>query len=126
MSVHDLTKCELEIMDVVWTLGQATVQDVVTALDRSLAYTTVMTMLKILEEKRGVLRRTKSGRAYVYQPLVSRDAAGRSIAGDLARRVFRGSIKSLVLSLIDTEPMSAADIAEVKEAIRSLEQEHSK
>ena len=126
MPAHDLTKCELEVMDVVWRLGQATVQDVVDALERSLAYTTVMTTLKILEEKRGVLRRTKCGRAYVYEPLVSRDAACRSIAGDLARRVFRGSVKSLVLSLIDTEPMSAADIAEVKAAIKSLEQERSR
>jgi len=126
MPAHDLTKCELEIMDVVWQLGRATVQDVVATLDRPLAYTTVMSTLKILEEKRGVLQRTKSGRAYVYEPLVSRDAACRSIAGDLARRVFRGSVKSLVLSLIDTEPMSAADIAEVKDAIRSLEQEHAR
>jgi len=125
MPAHDLTKCELEIMDVVWQLGRATVQDVVATLDRPLAYTTVMTTLKILEEKRGVLQRTKSGRAYIYEPLVSRDAACRSIAGDLARRVFRGSVKTLVLSLIDTEPMSAADIAEVKDAIRSLEQEHA-
>ena len=126
MPAHDLTKCELEIMDVVWRLGRATVQDVVESLDRPLAYTTVMTTLRILEEKRGVLQRMKRGRAYVYEPLVSRDAAGRSIAGDLVRRVFRGSAKSLVLSLIDTEPMSAADIAEVKDAIRSLEEEHAR
>ena len=112
-----LGRLERDVMEIVWRGGEPSVREVQTALTRPIAYTTVMTTLKILEEKRGVLRRTKCGRAYVYEPLVSRDAACRSIAGDLARRVFRGSVKSLVLSLIDTEPMSAADIAEVKAAI---------
>ena len=68
MPEYRLTKCELEVMDVVWRRGRVTVQDVVDSLDRSLAYTTVMTTLKILEEKRGVVNRVKQGRAYVYEP----------------------------------------------------------
>jgi predicted transcriptional regulator len=121
MRSPELTKCELEVMDVVWRLGRATVQDVVDALERPLAYTTVMTTLRILDDKRGVVRKTKRGRAFVYEPLVSRAAVCRSMARDLTRRLFRGSAKSLVLSVIETERMSSADVAELKAAIASLE-----
>lgn len=116
-----LTKVELEIMQVVWSRQSVTVQDVVDALDRSLAYTSVMTMLKILEEKRGVLTRTKRGRAYVYVPAVTPEAVCRSMTGDLRRRLFRGSMKSLILNLIDERELSTTDIAEVKAAIHALE-----
>lgn len=123
MKDHSLTRCELEIMDVVWQRGSATVQDVVDVLDRALAYTTVMTMLKILEEKQAVTRCDKRGRAYVYEPRVTRQQVSRSMTGDLTQRLFRGSAKSMVLSLIETERMSAADIAEIKAAIATLEQQ---
>src|SRR5689334_5989047 len=65
-----LTRYELEIMDVVWKAGEATVQDVCDGLKRTLAYTTVMTTLTLLESKKKVLERTKRGRAFVYRPLV--------------------------------------------------------
>ncbi len=123
MSDHSLTRCELEIMDVVWQRGAATVQDVVDALDRSLAYTTVLTMVKILEEKHLVARCNKRGRAYVYEPLVSRTQVSRSMAGELAQRLFGGSAKSMVLSLMETKQLSAADIAEIKAAIATLERQ---
>ena len=121
MSGHHLTKCELEIMNVVWEQGRVTVQDVVDTLDRSLAYTTVMTMLKILDEKGVVTRRTKVGRAYVYEPLVAREEVCRSMTGELTQSLFRGSAKSLVLSLIETDSLSRSDIQELKQAIESLE-----
>ena len=91
MTTPHLTACELEVMDVVWQKGRVTVQDVVDSLDRSLAYTTVMTTLRILDEKRGVLKRTKSGRAYVYEPLVTREEISRNMADQLTEQFFRGS-----------------------------------
>lgn len=121
MPEHRLTKCELEVMDIVWRKGRVTVQDVVDALERSLAYTTVMTTLKILEEKRRVVKRIKQGRAYVYEPVVTREQVGRSMAGELTQRLFHGSVKSLVLGMIEAESMSQSDIEELKEAIASLE-----
>lgn len=121
MSDQNLTRCELEVMDVVWRKGRATVQDVVDALDRSLAYTTVMTTLKILDQKRRVVRRTKAGRAFVYEPVVSREQVSRNLADQLTRHLFRGSLKSFVLSLIDSETMSASDIRELQEAIEAVE-----
>lgn len=116
-----LTKCELEVMDVVWQLGQATVQEVTDHLARPLAYTTVMTTLGILESKRGALKRAKRGRAFVYEPTVTRDEVSRSIADDLRDRLFGGSPRSLMLSLLKSEKLSKEDIAELRAAIRTLE-----
>ncbi|WP_417385987.1 BlaI/MecI/CopY family transcriptional regulator [Gimesia sp.] len=118
-----LTKCELEVMDVVWQKGRATVQDVVDSLERPLAYTTVMTTLKILDEQRDVVRRRKEGRAYVYEPVVSREEISSSMAADLTQRLFGGSVKSFVLSLVESDSMSQSDIEELKQAIESLEKE---
>lgn len=116
-----LTKCELEIMQVVWQKGHASVQDVVDSLKRPLAYTTVMTTLNILVEKRDVLRRTKQGRAFIYEPTVSAEDVGRSMVGDLTEYLFGGSVNSLVLSLVNHESMTPAAIKELKDAIRLLE-----
>ncbi|MCA9041198.1 MAG: BlaI/MecI/CopY family transcriptional regulator [Planctomycetaceae bacterium] len=121
MSELQLTKCELEVMDVVWRLGKATVQNVVDSLERPLAYTTVMTTLKILHETRGVVRKEMHGRAYVYEATVSREEVSRSMAGELTNRLFGGSVKSLVLSLMDPDTISTAEIKELKEAIATLE-----
>ena len=112
---------ELEVMDIVWRKGRVTVQDVVDALERSLAYTTVMTTLTVLENKRRVVKRFKLGRAYVYEPMVTREQVGRSMAGELTQHLFHGSVKSLVLGMIEAESMSQSDIEELKEAIVSLE-----
>jgi len=121
MSDRHLTKCELEVMDVVWKLGRATVRDVCAALERPLAYTTVMTTLHILDEKRGVVRRSKEGRAHVYEPVVTRAEVCRAVAGELRRHLFTGGIHSLVLSLIDADSLSRHDIDELKATIASLE-----
>jgi len=121
MTKHHLTKCELEVMDVVWRKGRATVQEVVDSLERPLAYTTVMTTLKILDETRGVVGKVKEGRAYVYEPVVSREKISKSMAADLTQRLFGGSVKSMVLSLVEGDSMSPADIEELKQAIQSLE-----
>ena len=118
---HHLTKCELEVMTVVWQKGRATVQDVVDSLERRLAYTTVMTTLNILAEKRRVVRRSKEGRAYVYEPTVTQQEVCRSMVSELKDHLFGGSIKSLMLSLIEPDSISAADLEELKSAIRSLE-----
>ncbi|WP_298867106.1 BlaI/MecI/CopY family transcriptional regulator [uncultured Gimesia sp.] len=123
MPKFHLTNCELEVMDVVWRKKRVTVQDIVDTLERPLAYTTVMTTLKILDETRGVVRRMKEGRAYVYEPAVSREKISRSMADDFTQRLFGGSVKSLVLSLVESDSMSRSDIKELKQAIQSLEKD---
>ena len=118
-----LTPCEAEAMNVVWSQEAVTVQDVVDAIPRRLAYTTVMTTLKILEGKGFVERREKRGRAYVYRPLVTCESVSRNTIREMANRFFDGSVKSMVLSLIRTEQITTEDLIELREAINSLEPE---
>ncbi len=117
-----VTKCEAEVMDVVWQRGCVTVNDVVESLDRDLAYTTVMTTLKILEEKKILTRGKKIGRAYTYRPLVSREQTRQAMVRELADRLFGGSVQSLVLSLVSSEDISTDDIAELKRAAGKMDQ----
>jgi predicted transcriptional regulator len=121
MTRYQLTRCELEVMDVLWERGRCTVQDVCDALERPLAYTTVMTTLNILQSKRRVLKRIKVSRAFVYEPIVKRDEVCKSVAADLKQHLVKGSVKSLVLNLIEDQPMSPGEIAEIKAAIERLE-----
>jgi predicted transcriptional regulator len=116
-----LTPCEAEVMNVLWPLEAATVQDVVDAIPRPLAYTTVMTTMKIFEEKGFIKRCEKRGRAFVYRPLVSSESASGHTIAELAQRFFDGSVKSMVLTLIKTDRISAQDLAELRDAIDLLE-----
>ncbi len=122
MNRIQITKCEAEVMDIVWRKGCVTINDVVDAIDRDLAYTTVMTTMKILEEKKIVRRGEKVVRAYTYLPLVTREEVRRGMVRELADRLFGGSVQSLAISLIDSDDVSAEDIAALKEAARKLEE----
>ncbi len=117
-----LSRGELEIMDALWGLGEGTVQDVCDALDRELAYTTVMTMLRILHARKKVLQRIKRGRAHVYRPLVSREEVSRSILADLKGVLFRGRVPSLVLNLLEEESLSNDDVIALQAALRDVKQ----
>jgi BlaI family transcriptional regulator, penicillinase repressor len=117
---YQLTRCELEVMHVVWAKQKITVQEVVDSMERPLAYTTVMTTMKILDDKKIIGRIGKQGRAFIYEPLVSQEVVRNSMAGELSEKLFGGSIKSMVLSLIDKN-MSKRDIKELKSAIANLE-----
>jgi predicted transcriptional regulator len=121
MGARTLTACEAEAMNVVWTLRLATVQDVVDAIPRQLAYTTVMTTMKILEDKGFLARAGKRGRAIIYRPLVSSETVSKSTLSDMADRFFGGSVKSMVLSLVKTNQITAEELAELRAAIDSLE-----
>lgn len=117
-----LTACEAEVMNVVWSQSSVTVQDVVDSIPRELAYTTVMTTMKILEDKGFIARGTKRGRAYSYRALVSYESASSTTVNEMANRFFDGSVKSLVLNLIKTRQITPEDLAELRDTINSLEQ----
>ena len=95
-----LTPQELAIMKVVWRLGEATVRDVYEALraKRQIAYTTVMTMMKILQEK-GYLKSSRAERAFVYRPAQPRHQVVTAIVRDFVDRVFDGAAAPLLLHL---------------------------
>jgi predicted transcriptional regulator len=116
-----LTSCEAEVMHAIWSKEAVTVQDVVDAIPRRLAYTTVMTTMKILEEKGFIARHQKRGRAFVYRPIVSCESVARGSVWEMANRFFDGSVKSMVLSLVKTRQITAEDLAELRAAIDSLE-----
>ena len=121
MKEYRLTRYELQLMDVLWNLGEATVQDVCDRIERDLAYTTVMTTLNLLVTKKNVLSRTKRGRAFVYTPLVSRNEVSRSILSDLKAVLFGNQLPTMMLSLMDDSEISVQDSEVLKEAIRKLE-----
>jgi predicted transcriptional regulator len=108
-----LTKLELQIMQVIWRLDRpSTVSDVQAGLEQRLAYTTVQTMLNILQKK-GKLKRKLRGRAYVYSATVSEEKASRHAVRDLIDRMFGGSTEELVMSLIKSRQIDAEKITEL-------------
>lgn len=117
----NLTEAELRLMEVIWDKGRATVAEVAAALpkDLGLAYNTVLTTLRILEDK-GYLKHTKpkEGRAFVYRAAVSREQASRSAVRHLLRRFFGNSAEALVLNLLEDEELSERDLARVKELLK--------
>ena len=115
-----LTEVELELMDVLWEKGSATVSEMVEALpDARLAYSSVLTMMRILEQK-GYVAHEKEGRAFVYRPLVDRRQAQRSVLGYLLKRFFNNSPEMLVVNLMEHEDI---DPAEVRRLRRMIEKE---
>ena len=117
-----LTDAELEIMHVVWELDGGTVRQVHEILNqqRPLAYTTVMTMMNILEEK-GHLTRRKEGRAYRYQPVRPKNQVISGMIDDFVGRVFEGSAAPLVVSLVKDKKISKKDLDEIARMIRETE-----
>ena len=117
-----LTNAELEIMHVVWELEGGTVREVHESLNkrRPLAYTTVMTMMNILEEK-GHLTRRKQGRAYLYEPVRPKSQVISGMVDDFLGRVFDGSAQPLLLSLIKDRKLSKKDLEEIARMIREVE-----
>jgi len=107
-------------MDIVWDKGAATVGEVAAALpaEPGLAYNTVLTTLRILEQK-GYVRHTKcrEGRAFVYRPVVGREQASRNALRHLVSRFFANSPELLVLNLLDDGELSQAELRRIRNLI---------
>ena len=120
-----LTKAELRIMDVLWEKREATVADVTSAMgDPPLAYTTVLTMLRILEQK-GVVSRAAAGRAHVYRPDIDRDEAAGSALRDILGSFFSDRKTALAVRLIAEERPSREELASIKALIARYEEHES-
>ncbi len=117
-----LTEQELEIMKIVWRLQRATVRDVYEVLRerRKIAYTTVMTMMHILEEKRHLRKRAEE-RAYVYQATRPRAEVIKAMVRDFVDRVFNGSAEPLLVHLLKNRRLSQKDLEKMARAIREGE-----
>src|SRR5580658_3758493 len=114
-----LTGQELEIMKVVWRLESATVRQVYEVLleKRHIAYTTVMTMMKILETK-GFLKKRQEERAYVYTPAQPQKQVLGSMVREFVNRVFNGSAEPLLLHLVEDRHLTEKDLEEIRKTIR--------
>jgi len=117
---ENLTPLELEIMDVLWAEGPATVQMVQQHLPRELAYTTVQTMLNILHRK-GKVRRALKDRAYLYETVVSRSQVVGQHMSDIVNRLFGGSAESLVMSLVETKHLTPKKLARLQKLLEEGE-----
>ena len=105
-----LTPAELEIMTALWELGEGTVRDVLPLLRGDRAYTTVSTLVRILEQK-GFVRSRKSGRRHLYRAATARHAYQRVSLRDLLHRVFGGDSAALVRRLVsDVKPEEVATL----------------
>ena len=107
------TDRELDVMAVLWERGPSTVAEVRGALDDDLAYTTVLTVLRTLEEK-GHVGHEEAGRAHRYHALVARETAGRSALGRMLGKLFAGSPELLLTQLVDERGVAPDELARMR------------
>jgi predicted transcriptional regulator len=109
-----LTDQELEIMKIVWDLDSATVRDVYEAMlaRRKVAYTTVMTMMNILEQK-GYLKKSPAERAFLYRPAKPKHQVIKAMVRDFVGRVFNGSAEPLLVHLVEDRKLGRKDLDEL-------------
>jgi predicted transcriptional regulator len=122
MKTGTLTDVELEIMKVVWELERCTVREVYETLreQKRIAYTTVMTMMNILEKK-GHLSKQKQGRAYLYEPVRAKSQVISSMVDDFVGRVFDGAARPLLLNLVKDHKITQKDLEEISQMIEEAE-----
>jgi predicted transcriptional regulator len=117
-----LTEAELRVMEVLWRLGSATVAEVTEALPPPpLAYNSVLTTLRILEQK-GNVAHEEAGRAFIYRPLVARDAAAGSAVKNVLEKFFGNNSGELALRLIESERPSDSELARLRSLIERYEE----
>lgn len=116
------TETELELISILWKIGEGSVADVIEKLpkERELAYTSVSTILRILEQKR-VLKTRKEGRGHVYIPLVSKADYEERAVKHVVNHVFDGTPLSLARQLLNTSNLSKDDFVELKKLIKKAE-----
>ncbi len=119
-----LTEAELRIMKLLWSRGESVVSDLVAALPdgESLAYNSVLTTIRILEQK-GYVDHRQEGRAFVYRPCVAEHEASRSEVRHVLSRFFGNSRERLLLSLLGDEEISPAELQRLREAIQNASEE---
>jgi predicted transcriptional regulator len=123
-SLTPLGETEMEVLNHVWDMGEATVKQVRKRIleNREVAYTTIMTVMKNLAEK-GYLKYRKDGVTYVYSPAQEPDSVRFNLVKQLVSKVFKGSPKELVQTLVSSEDLNEKDLEEIKKMIDNMEDE---
>lgn len=114
----NLTATELELMNIVWKLGEASVKDILQNLpcERPLAYTSASTILRILEKKQ-ILTSRKEGRTHIYVPTISKDEYGKQAVGYMIKNVFSQTPSNLAKALVSSYDLTEKDLTEIKQLI---------
>ena len=113
-----LTQRELDIMSVLWELGEATVTEIRDRVDPDLAYTSISSMVRTLELKRYVSHRRGEGKTHVYFPIIDREAAGESALSRVLDKVYGGSPIKLLAHLMDKRRLSEKELARMRELLK--------
>jgi predicted transcriptional regulator len=113
-----LTEAELRLMKMLWALGESTVSELVEAIPEgeALAYTSVLTTVRVLEQK-GYVRHRQEGRAFLYMPCVAEQEASRSEVRHMMQRFFGNSRERLLLSLLGDDEVTPEELQRLREAI---------
>jgi predicted transcriptional regulator len=113
-----LTETELELMRILWKLGQGSVNEVIAELakERDLAYTSVSTILRILEQKK-ILASRKEGRGHIYLPLIKKEAYEATSLQHLVSKVFDGAPSTLVKRLIESKDLDPEELKEIRKLL---------
>src|SRR3954451_3489261 len=114
------TPAEVDILAALWRLGPATVREVHEELGKDSGYNTTLKQMLLMTGK-GLLRRSERFRSHVYEPAAPKDQMQQRIAGDLVRRVFEGSARSLILGALGAQPISAEERADIRRMIDDLD-----
>lgn len=116
---NTLTEAELRLMKILWRRGESAVTDLIAAMpkEQALAYNSVLTTIRILEQK-GYVEHRQEGRAFVYRPCIAEQEASRSEIRHVLSRFFGNSREQLLLSLLDDEQISPEELQRLKDAIR--------
>jgi predicted transcriptional regulator len=110
------TDRELEIMQAIWELGEATVKDIQAYLPGRQHYNSLLTIIRVLERKGHLTHRTE-GRTFIYRAKVAQDKARRRVLSHLVKQVFGGSAASLVLNLVETGDLTKEDLDQIRRQI---------
>jgi predicted transcriptional regulator len=113
-----LTQRELDIMSVLWELGEATVTEIRDRVDPDLAYTSISSMVRTLELKRYVSHRRGEGKTHVYFPVIDSEAAGESALGRVLDKVYGGSPIKLLAHLVDRQRLSEKELERMRELLK--------
>lgn len=113
---RDFTPREMDVMSILWDLGSATVSEVRERMDDPLAYTTVLSMLRILEEK-GFVDHEEEGRAHRYRPLVDWRSAGRGELRRLLDKVFKSSPELLLVQLVEDRDLDEEQLRRIRDLV---------
>ena len=121
---NTLTEAELRLMKILWRRGESAVTDLVAALpeDEPLAYNSVLTTIRILEQK-GYVSHRQEGRAFIYLPRIAEHEASRFELRNVLGRFFGNSREQLVLSVLGDEEISIEELERLKKAVRSTRAE---